>query len=249
MKRPWGAVGLIVLTIGYILYDAQLTFTRDRALALGLILALNKAETREVPGLIDFIENKSQVGPLVRDELRKEMDQCCPPGDKDHLRQCLHAALALLTTDPTQNYLVERLLRDDTRPDELFVIRKMLHDHCHDPALTPNLRALLAGTPDELTDSQLRATGALAVFAPKDPHFWLALGPRVAAKLVRENSLLIGTWREVFQTVAPALTPPLRQHFADRNQPEQGVAFTLLFEFAKNSGLTIRVGRLRTWSN
>ena len=144
--------------------------------------------------------------------------------------------MALLPDDPTQvNYLFEQLLWAKAGPDELLVIRQALHRHGHAPALTPKLQALLEETPSELTDSQLRAAGALALFEPKDPR-WPALGPRVAAKLVRKNPLLIGASREVFQAVAPVLTPPLRRHFADRSQPEQrALAYTLLFEFATNT--------------
>src|SRR5208283_1544102 len=105
----------------------------------------------------------------------------------------------------------------------------------HSPTLILKLLDLLKEMPTGLTDSQLRAAGALALFEPKDSG-WPVLGPRVAAKLVQQNPLQIGTWREAFQAVASALTPPLRQHFADRSKPEQrALAYTLLFEFATNT--------------
>ena len=133
-----------------------------------------------------------------------QADDTTPGGS----RRRLHAALALLPHDPTQvDYLVERLLQADARPSELLVIRQALYDHGHAPNLTPKLRALLEQTPTGLTDSQLRAAGALALFEPKDPG-WPTLGPQVAAKLVQQNPLLIGDWREAFQAVAPALTTP-----------------------------------------
>lgn len=203
---------------------------KRQADADGLVKALESAEMSAVPEIL------RQLGAdlcLVEDRLREmaQADDTTPGG----IRRRLHAALALLSGDPTQvDYLVERLLRADARPDELLVIRKELDKHGHASKLTPELRTLLEETSTGLTDSQLRAAGALALFEPKDPR-WPDLGPQVAAMLVRQNPLLIGAWREAFQAVAPALTPPLRQHFADRGQPEQrALAYTMLFEFATN---------------
>ena len=57
-------------------------------------------------------------------------------------------------------------------------------------------------------------------------------GP-IARKLVRENPLLVGAWREVFQPIAPALVGPLRGIYARRDEPEpRALAFTMLYEFA-----------------
>ena len=228
----WGFLASIALIIGYIIYDIRIRENQGFT-AKGLVTALKTADIHEVPRLIKQLQPDLD---LVRDRLRKlagPPDPSQPDPSRVTLRERLHAALALLSVDQTQvDYLFERLLRADTRPSQLLVIRQALHDHGHAPALTPKLRALLEETPTGLTDSQLRAAGALALFEPKDPR-WPALGPRVAAKLVQQNPLLVGDWREAFQTVAPALTPLLRQLFADRNQPEQRAsAFMLLFEFA-----------------
>jgi formylglycine-generating enzyme required for sulfatase activity len=151
------------------------------------------------------------------------------------IRRRLHAALALLPVDPTQvEYLVDRLLQEGapSRPDELIVIRKELFDNSHAEMLKPRLWVLLETNREELTESQFRAAGTLALFAPQDPR-WPALGPSVAAKLVRENPLLIGAWREVFQPVCGVLVEPLRAISGDRSHLEQrALAFSLLFEFA-----------------
>jgi formylglycine-generating enzyme required for sulfatase activity len=176
------------------------------------------------------------VDPTQVDNLLKRLRRA-DATNPSSLRCTLHAALALLPVDPVDrthaDYLLERLLRADASPSELLVIRQALRDHGHAPALTPKLQAKLEEKPTGLTDSQLRAAGALALFEPKDPR-WPALGPRVAAKLVQQNTLQVDDWRNAFQTVVPALTPPLRQHFTDRSQPDdlRALAFTLLFEFA-----------------
>ena len=202
---------------------------KRQADADGWVNALESAEISVVPEIISRLGEDLR---LVEHRLRSmaQADDTTPGGS----RRRLHAALALLPHDPTQvDYLGDRLLQVDARPSELLVIRQALYDHGHAPNLTPKLRALLEQTPTGLIDSQLRAAGALALFEPKDPG-WPTLGPQVAAKLVQQNPLLMGDWREAFQAVAPALTTPLlRQHVADRSQPEQrALAFTFLFEFA-----------------
>jgi len=151
------------------------------------------------------------------------------------IRRRLHATLALLPVDPTQvEYLVDRLLQEDAppRPDELIVIRKALFDTSHAELLKPQLWVLLEKNREELNERQFRAAGTLALFAPQDPR-WPALSQSVAAKLVRENLLLIGAWREVFQPVYGVLLGPLRAIYGDRSHPEQRErAASLLFEFA-----------------
>jgi len=227
----WGSSAFIALVISYILYDVRLRAAQRQTQANGLVTALETAEIREVPRLIKQLQPDLH---LVRDCLRALAR--AGPTDPSGLRRRLHATLALLPVDQTQvDFLVEQLLRAGASPSELLVIRQELYDHGYAPVLTPKLQTSLAKTPTELTDSQLRAAGALALADPKNLH-WPTLGPLVATKLVQQNPLLIGAWREVFQAIAPALTPPLRQHFADRNQPEQrALAYTLLFEFATNT--------------
>src|SRR5271166_2010966 len=224
-RRAWLLLAtLVVLVIGYWI-DRRLAHANE------VLVALAAAEIRDVPRLIDQLQADRY---LVRNLLVAMVR--ASPTDPSGRRLRLRGALALLPDDPTQvNYLFEQLLWVKAGPDELLVIRQALHRHGHAPALTPKLQALLEETPTELTDSQLRAAGALALFEPKDPR-WPALGPRVADQLVRKNPLPIGAWRDAFQTVAPALTPPLRRHFADCSQPEQrALAYTLLFEFATNT--------------
>jgi hypothetical protein len=214
---------------GYLLYDARLRATQRLAQANGRVDALATAEIREVPGIIEQLQPDRH---LVLDCLRTlaQTDPTDPAGQ----RRRLHAALALLPDDPTQaKILAERLRQADARPDELTVIRRALQDHGQAAPLTPRLWDLLRPTETELSDpQQLRAAGALALFDPKNPR-WPALGPPMAAKLVRENPLLIGGWREVFQPVNGVLAGPLRAIYGHRDRPEErALAFTLLFEFA-----------------
>jgi formylglycine-generating enzyme required for sulfatase activity len=197
--------------------------------ANGWVNALESADVSEVPGIIGRLGPDRQ---LVLPRLREmtEADETKPGG----ARRRLHAALALLPADPMQvGYIVDRLLQENPPPgpDELIVIRKALLDNGHTEALRPRLWALLEKT-IEWTDIQLRAAGTLALIAPEDPR-WPGLGPSVTAKLVRENPLLIGSWREVFRPVNEALAEPLRAIYGDRTHPAQReLAASLLFDFA-----------------
>jgi formylglycine-generating enzyme required for sulfatase activity len=229
-----GAAALLVVTLagGYILYDTRLRAAQRLTQANGRVDALETAEIREVPGIIQQLQPDRR---LVLDRLRT-LTQADPAGPSRQRRR-LHAALALLPDDPTQlKPLAERLLQADAQPDEVVVIRQALQDHDHAAALTPRLWAVLEKTGTELTDPQLRAAGALALFDPMNTH-WPALGPPVAAKLVGENPLLIGAWREAFQPVSSPLAEPLRAIYGHRDRPEErALAYTLLLKFATQSG-------------
>jgi hypothetical protein len=231
--RSWLAAAVVVLlmamvAVGYAAFDSRLRAAQRLAQANGRVDALATAEIREVPGIIQQLQPDRL---LVLDRLRTlaRTDPTDPAGQ----RRRLHAALALLPDDPTQaDVLAVRLQQADARPDELIVIRQALLDHGHAAALTPKLWALLRPTGTELTDPQLRAAGALALFDPKEPR-WPALGPPMAAKLVQENPLLIGGWRVVFQPVRGVLDEHLRTIYGHRDRPEErALAYTLLFEFA-----------------
>ena len=206
---------------------------KRKSRAVGWVNALESAAVRRVPGIIRRLGRDRRLV-LHRLHEMTQADDTKPGGT----RRRLHAALALLPVDPTQEcYLVDRLLQENTPPgpDELIVVRSALLRKGDVDALRSRLWALLEKT-IELTDVQLRAAGALALFAPQDER-WRALGPSVAAKLVRENPLLIGAWREVFLPVNEVLAEPLLAIYGDRSRPEQrALAASLLLDFAIHPG-------------
>ncbi len=233
------AAVLLIATgvIGYFLYDAQRRRREQAALRLaearGRVEALASAEVRAVP---DILRQLGEDRRLVRDRLA--VLAASSDTEPEGRRRRLHAALALLPDEPVRrrDELFDRLLQADARPEELNVIRQALRDHSHAAALTPQLWALLKPMGTELTAPQLRVAGALALFDPKSPR-WEALGPPIAAKLVQENTLLIGGWREAFQPVSGSLTRPLLVHYGNHDQQEaRALAYTLLFEFATQPG-------------
>ncbi|HEX4751311.1 MAG TPA: SUMF1/EgtB/PvdO family nonheme iron enzyme, partial [Solirubrobacterales bacterium] len=213
---------------GYVLYDARLRAAQRLTAARGRVDALATAQVRSLPLIVE------QLGAdraLVRDRLR----QLARPGAEDHGR--VAAALALLPEDPDQaDSLAGRLLGADTTPDEVLVLRDALIANHHADRVAGRLRRALPAKASDLTEEQLRAAGALAGMAPRDPLL-SATAPAIARKLVRENPLLIGSWREVFQPIATPLADPLRKVYADRTAAEpRALAFTLLFEFATRPG-------------
>jgi hypothetical protein len=152
-------------------------------------------------------------------------------------RRRLPAALALLPDDPAQAaFLSQSLLDPESGPDEVLVIRDALMHHGTRDHIASAWRDQLEGKPTELTDTQLRAAGALAKMSPADP-LWSPLAEPIARKLVQENPLLLAAWREVFEPIAASLNEPLRRIYANLADAEpRDRAFTLLFEFANGAG-------------
>jgi formylglycine-generating enzyme required for sulfatase activity len=225
------ALGVALVALAYLAYDARLRDTGRRSQAAGLVLALESAEARKVPQILE------QLGP-VRELVRSRLEGLAgAPDAPSHGRRGARAALALLPVDPSRREeLARQILRPATEPDELTVVCQALRDHHHGAALAPGLWSVLGGEGTGLTDTQLRAAAALASFDEDHPR-WGTLGAAVAAKLVRENPLRIGAWREAFQPVGAALKGPLRAIYAGRGRPEERAsAYTLLFGFATHPG-------------
>ena len=222
------AAAVVGLTAcSYLLYESGLRDRQRRTAAHGRVDALRTAEVLALPLIRDQLGGDRA---LVRDRL-ETLARGDGTGRDD--RDRLAGALALLPDDPEHSaFLLARALKPEATPEEILVIREALHAEADRGKLASAMLAELRGEPTELTDRQLRAAGLLAKLAPADAAWVRQAGP-LSRKLVRENPLRIGPWREVFQPVAPALAPALRVAFADRSQPEgRERAFTLLFDFA-----------------
>ncbi len=211
------------------LYDARLRAAQNLAQANGRVDALESAEIREVPRILELLQHDRG---LIRDRLRRlaQSDATGP----NRSRHRLHAALALLPDEPAQaGYLVEQLLQADTPRDEVLVVRQALHQNCDRDLLAQRLWPLLESLPASLTEHLLRTAAAFALFDPTNPR-WRDLCPAVANKLVQENPLLIRSWREVFQPVNDRLRGPLLTVYDDRGRPEaeRALTYALLLDFA-----------------
>src|SRR5262249_13353423 len=108
----------------------------------------------------------------------------------------LHASLALLPVDPGQvDYLYERMLDADRRPDELGILCEALLGEHHGEDLTRRLAAFLQ---DETNpDRRLRAACALTAYDPRN-SLWTRddneLSDEVANKLLEEPPHLAQDW-------------------------------------------------------
>jgi len=219
---------LVVAVSAYLLNQAEVQRKQRLTAAVGRVDALLTAEVRSIPVILQQL---APDRPLVRGLLVQIAQN--EPTD----RRRLPAALALLPDDPFYtSFLVGRALNPDVSPDEVLVIREALAALAGHDVLIESFRRVLAKDENVLSDSDLRAAGMLARLAPDDA-IWSGAAAKVAHKVVLENPVWLGQWREVFQPVARVLTEPLQQIFADQTQPDpRGRAFTLLLEFANRPG-------------
>jgi len=234
-REPWGvrarrwvgkhrtlvttaAAVAVVAGLGLAAYVAQRVAT-----AYGRVAALESAEIRAVPGILADLGGDRAL-------VRGRLTAMAADGQPDGVR--LRGALALLPVEQGRaEYLIERMLKPETTPEELLVIRGALGPR-RLIARRSELDAALKGHGPALSDGQLRALGALALAEPGGAT-WKDLAGPLARKLADENPLRVGAWREAFQPVAGALTGPLREIYADRARPEaRALAFTMLLEFA-----------------
>jgi formylglycine-generating enzyme required for sulfatase activity len=188
---------------------------------------LKRVETAAVPEIVDQLDGyRRWADPLLARASRE-----CDPRSKAGL----HVALAMLPVDPgRQEFLLGRPTDGAARPEELFVVRNALMRCGYDGAVLARLWAELEGL-TRLNDGQLRVVGALAGFAPDNPR-WKHISEPVATKLIAENPLLLGHWRDVFLPVGDSLRGPLLASYYDRRNPERRVtAEGFLLDFVERA--------------
>jgi serine/threonine protein kinase/formylglycine-generating enzyme required for sulfatase activity len=154
-------------------------------------------------------------------------------------RKQLHASLALLPRDPSQvNYLVKRLLTGT--PEEVGAIGTLLAPH-QDRVVGWLWVVLEDRAP--VPERHLRAACVLARYVPDDKR-WEKVGDELTAKLVTENSLVLGKWSELLRPVGRWLCPPLARLLEDdkRKETDLGTLATLYGTFA--AGDTEAIARL-----
>jgi serine/threonine protein kinase/formylglycine-generating enzyme required for sulfatase activity len=187
---------------------------RDRLLDAG---------TAAVPEVVaDMAPWRWWIDPLLREAYADAESQ-------HDARKQLHASLALLPRDPSQvDYLVKRLLAGT--PEEVAAIRTLLAQQ--QDQVVGRLWTVL-GDRNQGLDRRLRAACALARYVPDDER-WANVGEDLTAKLVTENSLVLGKWSELLRPVGRWLWPPLAKLLDDekRKEMELGTLATLFGTFA-----------------
>jgi serine/threonine protein kinase/formylglycine-generating enzyme required for sulfatase activity len=189
-----GAV-LVAVLAAAALAGWQVREQRRQDRAATLVCALETAETADVPKLIEEIgPYRRWANPLLAKAVAEE------PADS---KARLHAALGLLPVDAGQaDYLCDRLL-EARGPDEVRVVRGMLHEHA------PRLAVRFWGVvPEHWEDRRrrLRAACALALLAADDPR-WHTWGREVVRCLAGENVLQLREWTELLGPVRTHLVP------------------------------------------
>jgi serine/threonine protein kinase/formylglycine-generating enzyme required for sulfatase activity len=163
-----------------------------------LVTELQNAPSPEVP---EVVANLQRYGAWVDPQLKAQADDASLP-----TRQRIRAAVALLPRDPTRlPQLVDRLLSDQTAPDDFLVLRQALLHH-REPVL-----ARLDAALDDLTLARpvrFRAACALAGLAPESAR-WNRLSEEVAASLLQEPAPYASVWIEALRPVASHLLQPL----------------------------------------
>ncbi len=164
--------------------------------AEGLVDALVHAPITEVPSIVTNLGRyRTWTDPLFK----AKFDQA-----EEGSTQRLNVALALLPVDASQvDYLSKRLLT--AAPDQVAVIVARLADHR--AKVVPRFWSVLDDANGD-ADQRLRAACALVAYTPKDPR-WKKVGGDLAAKLVTENSLVLGKWLDALRPVSGFLAAPL----------------------------------------
>lgn len=198
------AAALVLLAVALAINNVSIRREQRKTLqaqedrALDQAKALLRAEPEAVPAIIRGLAPfREVVLPWLRE---KHQEPDLTPKERRYL------SLALLSEDPEQGeYLYEQLLTAE--PAEVLLIREFLWPHRDQ--YQERLWSL-ANDRQADADRRFRAACALATFDPDGTSDrWVQAGDDVAAKLVRENPLLLKQWIEGLRPVRDALLPRL----------------------------------------
>lgn len=225
-RRPAAAIllaGCLLTVIGLIAGVIWHNQGLQAAQAAALVEALAKADTAEVPRLIEELAAyRSWADPLLE---QLAADAASDP------RQRLHASLALVGRDPEQvSYLSDRLLT--ARPDQLMVIRMALGGYREQVRST---LWELAEDPRRDANRRFRAACALAAYDPDSPR-WSGIRGVIVNHLLTENPVYLGKWAEALAPARGALLEPLAAVFrtAERHDAKRVVTASLLADYASD---------------
>ena len=216
-----GTLLTVIIIAGFIFREHAIEQQKS-VLAAGLVQAVLKADTAQVPGIIgEMADYRKWTAPLLREEHERAAVNS---------RQKLHASLALLPMDITQvDYLLDRLL--DADPHEVSVIRDALVPHKN--GLQNKLWTAIE-TPKKGKEFQrLPAAAALAQFDP-DSSRWSKVQDAVSHDLVNVPSVYLSQWLDSLRPIRVKLLPPLSVIYSSlhRREVERAMATGILSDFA-----------------
>src|SRR5262249_9369647 len=143
------------------------------------------------------------------------------------------AALALLSEDVEQlAFLKERLLAEDTEPEESLLLRDQMALH-GGKALAKELWTE-AGRRDGKAERRFRALVALARLDPKNPR-WKEMGRDVVGPLLAAEPLHAAVWSAGLRDVKEHLLAAVGEAFRDREHAaERRLATSVLGDYVAN---------------
>ncbi len=222
----WRGLALaVVLTAASVLgleIQRQVVEAQNEQTATGLVARLRDAEVEQVLAIVaELAPYRRWANPQLVGLL--EQTQTSP-------KEQLYARLALLPVDPGQlQPLHEALLRADSRPAEVLVLRKALGPS--QDQLTADLWKRLEDA-QENADVRFRAACALALYDSSNGR-WAQTAADVVAQLVAQDDVFLGSWLEALRPVRTWLLEPLARVFRARDRAaERRLATNILAEYA-----------------
>jgi serine/threonine protein kinase/formylglycine-generating enzyme required for sulfatase activity/tetratricopeptide (TPR) repeat protein len=217
------ALGLAAVVTGLAVVGWNI---RQEAIASGLVQLLFKADTAQVPGIVQSLRTYRR---WTDPELRRAVKEA-----SDDPKAKLHASLALLPVDPAQaDYLHDRLLV--ASHVELPVIWGILRMHA--PGIENRLWRLL-GDPKSDPEKRFRAACALAINdSAQIDKSWDTVSPFVTDQFLAAAINNPGDYTTLVKTLRPVrkrLLVPLAAIFRDagRSASERNFALTILADYA-----------------
>jgi serine/threonine protein kinase len=161
--------------------------------AAALVRALDSAETKRVPRIIDELSGyRRWADPHLRETIRD-----VPVGGG---KKTLHARLALLPVDPSQVQVLSNALHV-ADPEELLVIRQALWPYRDDLKNSFWEELERPSAPQRV---RFRAACALATYDPDSPR-WAGVSSHVADMLLSESPFYFYCVRRVDRTQGPGV--------------------------------------------
>jgi len=189
----------------------------NRSRAEGLVESLRSAHTQDVPNIIARLE------PLRKwaDPLLASLLASTDTSTRGHL----HAAMALLQVDPTQQEAVFRGMLE-AAPKDFVAIRATLPGKDEITGLSARLWSELLEKKNP-APRRLRAGAALAAFDPPQPgalsEGWQQASGFLAGQLIAEstaNAANFEPWIDLLRPLRAVLYSDLKRIYADPNRPQ-----------------------------
>jgi hypothetical protein len=206
------------------LVQARNTEKQNITRAEGLVESLLKADTAQVPVIID---NMKPYRKWANPKLSEAFDD-----SNKNSKERLHASLALLPVDATQvGYLKDQLLAAD--PEDIDVVRHALSNHKEN--ILDDLWLIVEQPSKEEETQLLQAASALALYDSENER-WKPVADKVARTVVIEEPFRVPNWTKLLRPIRGHLLESLgdifRNRGGDSSQAQVDLATAILERYA-----------------